>query len=277
MSDTPIFRALSAHDVDLVMPLIIDAGWPHRSADIADALDLGHGFALLEETSDALYGVGAWWPIDEHSARLGLIVVSQMQRGRGLGLQIVEQLLADVGSRRVSLLATNQGRALYERVGFRCVEPYAQFQGCYARGESVIAHVRLASELDYPNILALDHSATGLHRHRILKHLFQVGRTWVLSKNEQLDGYAIERDFGKGYVVGPIIAGTQSDAVALFRASAPSGFVRVDIPQCCHQLASELQRSGLTCVDVGDEMCRGEPFRTHGTQRIIAMSGHAWG
>ena len=277
MGDTPVFRALSAQDVDTVMALITEAGWPHRRVDIANALDLGHGFALFDETSKLPYGMGAWWPIDEASARLGLIVVSQSHRGRGVGRQIVEHLLYNVGSRRVALLATQAGRTLYERAGFRCVEPFSQLQGRYTAFESAVAHVRLASERDYANILALDYRATGLHRQRILQHLFQVGRTWVLSKADQLDGYAIARDFGKGGVVGPIIATTQTAAIALFRASAPTGFVRVDIPQRCRRLARELQRNGLSCVDIGTEMCRGEPSRPHEKHRLMAMSGHAWG
>ena len=130
---------------------------------------------------------------------------------------------------------------------------------------------------DHRSLMQLDASATGADRGRILAHLFDVGRTTVLSDNGRPIGYAVERAFGLGSVVGPIVAPSEPDAIALFNASALPDFVRVDRPMEAELLGRHLEACELHGDEMSDLMVLGAWPSTPGPARIFAMAGHAWG
>ena len=61
-------------------------------------------------------------------------------------------------------------------------------------------------------MLCLDAAVFGIPRPAVLEHLLAVGRAFVLVENGRVVGYAIERAFGRGSVVGPVVAATEPDA-----------------------------------------------------------------
>ena len=84
---------------------------------------------------------------------------------------------------------------------------------------------------DLAAIVGLDHEATGWTRREMLNRLIEVGDGYVLLRDGIARGYAISRLFGRGHVIGPVVAESPTDARALIEAAlAPLGsvFVRVD-------------------------------------------------
>jgi hypothetical protein len=90
-------------------------------------------------------------------------------------------------------------------------------------------------------------------------------------------GYAIERAFGRGSVVGPVIAATEPDAIALFNAAARPGFVRVDRASEAANFGRHLTACGLTADGEFPAMLRGDWPASTATQRIYALASHALG
>lgn len=73
---------------------------------------------------------GAFRPLDARACELKRLYVRSSHRGRGLGRALAERLIA--GAREAGFLAIRldtlpdmaEARALYERLGFRQIEPY---------------------------------------------------------------------------------------------------------------------------------------------------------
>src|SRR3954468_15868255 len=207
-TDAITLTPVSMADLDPVAALVAAVGWPHRRADITALIKLGHG-RLARAGDGRTLGAGLWWPFGDTAARLGLVVVSPDSQGLGIGRQLMERLLADAAPRSVMLLATSAGRPLYERLGFVEVGAVCQHQGEYSGGQHPNPRIRAATSEDRSAVLCLDAAAFGVPRPAVLDHLLAVGRAFLLIERGRVVGYAIERTFGRGSVVGPVVAATE--------------------------------------------------------------------
>jgi hypothetical protein len=101
----------------------------------------------------------------------------------------------------------------------------------------------------------------------------QEGRTMVLGAPQAVTGFAIRRKFGRGEVIGPVVAASETDAIELVSALAGPGFLRIDVPVTATCLMTWLADSGL--VDAGGVtiMVRGVwPAVSAQTQRFALVS-----
>jgi GNAT superfamily N-acetyltransferase len=276
MSDQITLLPVSMADLDPVAVLAAAVQWPHRRADIAALIELGHG-RLARGGDGRPLGIGLWWPFGETAARLGLVAVSPDSQGRGIGSRLVERLLADAAPRSVMLLATRAGRPLYERFGFVEIGAVWQHQGEYRGGRYSDPRIRAATSEDRAAVLCLDAAAFSVPRPAVLEHLLAVGRAFVLVEHDRVAGYAIERPFGRGSVIGPVVAVTEPDAIALFNAAARPGFLRVDRPLDAPSFGRHLTACGLVLDSESPAMLRGDWPAATAPQRIYALASHALG
>jgi GNAT superfamily N-acetyltransferase len=276
MSDQITLSPVSMADLDAVAALVAAVRWPHRRADIAALIELGHG-RLARGGDGRTLGVGLWWPFGETAARLGLVVVSPDSQGLGIGRRLMQRLLADAAPRSVMLLATSAGRPLYERLGFVEVGAVCQHQGEYSGPRHPDPRIRAATPEDRSAVLGLDAAVVGVPRPAVLDHLLTVGRAIVLVENAKVTGYAIERGFGRGSVVGPVVAATEPDAIALFIAAARPGFVRVDRTSKAANFGRHLTACGLALDSESPAMLRGDWPASSAPQRLYALASHALG
>jgi putative acetyltransferase len=92
-------------------------------------------FSARDATSRELLGVAALKRLDGTHAELKSMHTREAERGRGVGRAMVEHVLAfarEAGYRRISLETGSTdhflaARTLYERVGFRPCEPFADY------------------------------------------------------------------------------------------------------------------------------------------------------
>lgn len=269
--------AVQDSDLDAVTDLVKALKWPHRREDLALFMRLGAGRAARDAEGRVL-GVALWWAFEPAAARIGLVMVSPDAQGRGIGRRLVEQVLEDTGDRSMMLLATEAGKPLYDKLGFVTVGACRQYQGNYDGAPADDAGLRSAHPDDLAAILALDTAAFGVGRAPVLRALMQVGRVAVLDDGTGITGYAIEREFGRGTVVGPIVAASEADAIRLFQALARPGFVRVDAVVGQESFAGHLTAHGLAAVGADSpSMLRGSWPEARGSARVFAMSSHALG
>jgi ornithine cyclodeaminase len=91
--------------------------------------------------------------------------------------------------------------------------------------------VRAMAASDAQAIARLDRDATGWTRPQMLRRLAQLAQGYVLLRDGTPRGYAFCRLFGRGHVIGPVVADSLDDARALIEAAlAPLGrtFVRLN-------------------------------------------------
>jgi len=100
----------------------------------------------------------------------------------------------------------------------------------------------------------------------------------VLVRDGEPRGYAISRPFGRGHVIGPVVAESEADARALIEAAlARLGqvFVRVDTA-ATSQLGSWLESIGLRQVGDATTMVKGSRNPPAGPARMFALANQSF-
>ena len=270
---------LTAAHLPQALDLSSEMNWPYRLEDWAFAHQLGQGIAL--ERARRLVGTAMWWPNGEAFATAGMIIVTKSFQGRGLGARIFDALLDELGSRTVVLNATTDGFELYRRRGFVPVGEVHQHQGVLVGAAQGFrrADLRAAASGELDRLARIDEEAVGRPRRGLLDSLMAEGRFTVCETDGAVRGFAVSRRFGRGHVIGPVIAAQFDDAQALIEAAAADlvgAFVRVDTPVELG-LGPWLETRGLKRVDAVTTMVRGDPPRVSGNRRAFALCSQSLG
>jgi predicted GNAT family N-acyltransferase len=254
-----------------------EMSWPYRFEDWDFALQLGHGYAL--QRAGAVIGTAAWWPYGEAHASAGMIIVAKAAQGRGYGARLMDALLASAHPRTIVLNSTAEGMMLYQRRGFVPVGVIHQHQGIPSHEAPRSCLVRSMAASDLEAITRLDRQATGWERRPLLDRLIQSGDGYVLQRDGVLRGYGISRRFGRGHVIGPVVAERPTDARALIEAALARlgrAFVRIDTP-ASSQLGEWLEGIGLQQVGDATTMVLGAPAPSTGPGRTFAIANQSFG
>jgi GNAT superfamily N-acetyltransferase len=272
IADLPAAQALSA-----------DVGWPHRADDWRFVHRLGHGFALIDGSAE-LVGTALWWPFGSEFAALGMVIVSPKHQRQGLGRVLLDAVLDAVDSRSALLNSTRDGVRLYESAGFRAIGSVRQYQGIVGAISRTPPRagglLRPLEQRDLSAVIALDKCATGLPRDGVLAQLLPLAEGLMLERAGGPAGFSFFRRFGRGHVVGPVIAHDKDGARALVRYWLDRGvgtFVRIDTPVGDSDSWDWLTEAGLRHAGTVTTMIRGEAPRKDGVARIFALINQALG
>ena len=253
-------------------------GWPHRREDWALALMVSDGFVALSEGE--VVGTGLCSRFGE-TACLNMIIVAEAMRRRGLGRALMKRIIPLAGARGLRLVATADGAPLYKKMGFTQSGEILQHQG---RAQPQLAprkptlqelqvqrlEGRVASLADLRALAQLDSAATGMDRRELFA---RIAKTSVILRVDQ--GFALLRDFGRGKVIGPIVAQDAHSAGALLRAGVhhcQGQFLRVDFTSNSG-LTDLAENHGLLPVGGGLAMSLPpHPVKTTGTKTFALIS-----
>lgn len=236
-------------------------GWPHRAEDWALNLTASKGVVAVAE--GRVMGT-ALCSLHGPVATLNMIIVDAALRGRGVGKRLMEGIIALGGAREMRLVATEEGKPLYRKLGFVETGQIVQLQGVAA--PATPEQPVTASPGD-PGLMAqMDFQASGMDRAALLGRIAAQGTTLVTD-----GGFALLRAFGRGHVLGPVVARDPAAARALMAAGAnrmAGSFLRMDLPEA-HGLAPFAETLGLRRAGGGTAMVRAarprdpSPFQTH--------------
>lgn len=247
----------TADHLDGAVALSRAASWPHRREDWAMVLGLGRGFVVLDGDR-----VVATTLLTSHGAAraVNMVIVDEALRGKGIGRRLMDLALAAAGEHDCRLCATAEGLPLYRKLGF--VEIGRVFQhGGPAPAVAAPAGVEAASADDLAAIVALDREATGMDRSAMFAEIAAVGTFAVLRDGGRVRAFSVIRPFGRGEVIGPVVAPTLDEAERLvthFVAMRTGAYVRVDTTDVSG-LSPRLVAMGLPQVGGGVAMRLGGP------------------
>jgi len=271
-------RRMTDADLPAAQALTDELRWPHRPADWELAFRHAEGF--VAERDGQVVGTGLRFRWGPQAATIGLVIVAPAQQGRRIGHRLMSTLLDGLDGRRVRLNATMEGRGLYERLGFVRVGELRQHQGI-AQPAPLVAldsgwRLRPAGASDAPVLKALDVQACGMPRDALLDELLaEAESTVVLDQGGEVRGFGLLRRFGRGHVIGPVVAPDVDGAKALIAHLVGSNggrFTRIDI-DLDSGLGEWLEAMGLLRVDAPVRMQRGpaEPPPQPGAPRGYAI------
>lgn len=110
-------------------------------------------------------------------------------------------------------------------------------------------------------------NAYGADRSALLARLLDASKGVVLLREDRIQAFAFCRPFGRGHVVGPVVAANDEDAIAVTAphvAENAGRFLRLDTRQQAGTFAEFVARSGLPVYDTVTSMWLGRPWATVG-------------
>ena len=291
----PPVRRLGPDDLRHCVRLSVDRGWlPERAKwslllEVSevfgiDAPDGGDGADGAGSGDGALAGAVVLTRYGADLASVGMMLVAARYGRRGLGRALMEHLLAEVGDATVTLFATDLGKPLYDKLGFRDDPPERGVHRTVPRrsvaspsppsppstADNSKMRTRPAAAADMASIIDVDKAAFGADRSRLLRRLPAfAGQLLVLETGRGVAGFAAAWQNHTSTVIGPVVAPDGAAARRLIGdlAAGIRGQVRLDLDPDRPELPAwavrhGLQPAGLNAVMAyGDRPPPGDPAR----------------
>ena len=300
----PPVRRLRPDDLRHCVRLSVDRGWLPEKAKWSLLLEVSEVFGIdapdggddgdgTDGGDGALAGAVVLTRYGADLASVGMMLVAARYGRMGLGRALMEHLLAEAGDATVTLFATDLGKPLYDKLGFRTIRRSAAFTGPFRadpfradpfradpfRAEPAVTaatadnskmRTRPAAAADMASIIDVDKAAFGADRSRLLRRLPAfAGQLLVLETGRSIAGFAAAWQNHTSTVIGPVVAPDGAAARRLIGdlAAGIRGQVRLDLDPDRPELPAwavrhGLQPAGLNAVMAyGDRPPPGDPAR----------------
>ncbi len=157
-------------------------------------------YAVVIYTDTGIVGTGNAFNLGE-SGWLGNIIVKPAYHRQGIGLFITRHLcryLMEEGCKTILLLASDEGRSVYQKAGFRTIMKYRYFTSCNETPVSLPGEIRRIEKSDQEKVIEMDRKTTGEDRRLLILKSFKNG--WVYDNRSSISGFYLP-DFGRGVVI----------------------------------------------------------------------------
>ena len=263
----PVIRSFRSSDLDGALAANDAVGWSGRRV-LFDYYSTHHDCALfVAEVDGEIVGTsGATiFPGAPATGWVHGIVVRPGQQRFGLG-RLTEAAIAWLRARSVAvvlLLATDAGRAVYERIGFVAGDRYGSFAWPAAAPDVDSADAGVVTRpmqaVDLPAACALDYAATGEGRRGFIEAFVSSG--WVAMRGADVVGFHLACPWGGG----PTIARDAVAGLALLRRAAAVRRARhsLGLPEANKFAVQYLNKLGITADRHVTRMWLGAPPPWH--------------
>jgi GNAT superfamily N-acetyltransferase len=227
-------RPMTSDDAAPAADVIVRGGWGDRREFFGWAV--GHDGALpvvaVAEGTIVGTGVGS---VHGRAGWVGAIFVDAAHRSRGLGAALTRWVIEDLethGCTTLVLMATDLGRPIYEKLGFRVQTHYHMLATTgLPRVGGDDDGIRVFQSADLPAIVELDRRVTGEDRAAVLASFVERGSAIVATDAaNRVAGFLVRPPWGGGAMVAP----DPRDALRLLawrrRAAGPEGRVGAGLP-----------------------------------------------
>lgn len=270
-------------DRALLHELTVGVFWPHRWRDLDVFISLGEGYLATDEIGRAL-GSAMCFRAGDDFAMLGMMVTAPRLQTMGTGRWLLQRVMDDCTDCDLRLSATRQGYRLYKDAGFVPLGTIWQHQGVgrpIHSPDPVPGLVLREMEAgDTAAIRALDAYAFGAARDRTIDAMLRLSDGMVVETGGEIRGFAVRRRFGRGWVIGPLVAETESIAMML---TAPliqrseGEFVRLDMSIESEMFGAFLSAAGMGVHDTVTEMYLGQQRRPLTGPQLFGLAAHSLG
>lgn len=254
---------IAGTDPEKLHALSLAVGWPHRVKDWLMLREIGSGVVAQDEIGRAI-GSAMWFPLSDDFVTVGMVITSPRLQAHGHGRWLMDHVLRQTGSRPLRLNATRAARRLYLSMGFTAEKTVYQCQGtAVLSGEPPLpeqAILRAVTLDDLAEIAALDRAAYGTDRAALLGRLLHASKGVALIRGGRIAAFSLARNFGRGTVIGPVVAVDDDDAIAVTAPHVKThagAFLRIDTRQAMGDFAEFLTQSGMPVFDTVTSMSLG--------------------
>jgi GNAT superfamily N-acetyltransferase len=242
-------RHLTAADLPFADALRATAGWNQTLTDWRRFLELSPRGCLLAECEGRPVATATTIVYGQELGWIGMMLVHPDFRRRGIARVLMGhciELLHSARVKSIKLDATPEGREVYLKIGFKDDYTLTRYRCENASPQNSSPSIRSATPDDFASIIALDQSATGVSRDKLLERLIaESSRTLIYQVGDQITGFGILRPGSIASYAGPIVATEASHARQLAAALA-AGKTVCDLPDKNEAAAHWAKEHGFT-------------------------------
>ncbi|MBD8073588.1 GNAT family N-acetyltransferase [Bacillus sp. FSL L8-0199] len=232
-------------------------GWDYNREEIETIFNVGIVYGVWNEREE-LIASAAIILYGEKLASIGMVIVHPDYKGRGIGKIITEACVKSVSAHTpIMLIATDEGKPLYEKLGFRAVSYVSKYicnsynanHKCAENEEYMMVY----KESDLEGIIKIDKGAFGTSRNEFLKQRIMQSEQCVVVKDtkENVVGYGISIQTPENKIIGPVVAKNNAMAMRIVHdlARGHNGKLRMDVPEGKNDFMKELEIAGFKKVN----------------------------
>jgi len=195
-----LFKPLTYHDLDEIRDLRPD-DWPDITPDFEFYIKSSYCTPIKTEKEARIVGIGSLITFDD-TCWIGHMIVDKNFRNRGIGQQIVRELLGyhqNNSTETCLLIASELGRSVYLKAGFRDVTEYTFMQREKSwKSRPINQNVISFREEHLHGIYELDRKVTGENRKELLSNYLNSSK--VFFKNNKVQGFYLP-DLKEGLII----------------------------------------------------------------------------
>jgi GNAT superfamily N-acetyltransferase len=266
-------RRLIVDDIPSALELSTQAGWNQRAEDWRMLIDLAPESCLAIEMDGELAATTALLCYGTRLAWLGMVLTKIKFRGQGLARRLLSEALklADqMNVETVKLDATDQGKPLYEKLGFRSEQPVERW---VRAGQGNMLAFDVQSNSLSREQLNTDKEAFGAERAQFLQKLAKRNAPLVAGNS-----YLLARSGSRTAYLGPCVSADAEVARSLIE-----GCVQKTTAALSWDLLKQNREAEVIANDLGftpqrclTRMVRGKDL--HGREdSIYALGGFEFG
>jgi GNAT superfamily N-acetyltransferase len=274
-----VIDRLSPGDLEAAQRLSTQAGWNQLAPDWQRLLDLSPEGCLAGRLDGRVVATATVASFGRDAHWIGMVLVDEAMRGRGFGstlLTRVLELARSKGGDAIGLDATDLGRPVYFKLGFRDVAPIDRWSGAL-RSLGRADGVEMIDRSNFDDVAAMDRDACGADRSALLLHLLHEGG--VLGVVVRGEGFAFLRPGRTRSHVGPMVASgnavgsTLLNKLAALSEAGPLLLDALRTPDASELLAAH----GLSVSRRLTRMTLGGPQRLLMGDAVRAAVSFEWG
>ncbi|HEE9031382.1 GNAT family N-acetyltransferase [Bacillus cereus] len=252
-------------------------GWDYNREEIETIFNAGIVYGVWNEKEE-LIASAAIILYGEALASIGMVIVHPDYKGRGIGKMITDSCIKSVLAHTpIMLIATDEGKPLYEKLGFREVSYVSKYIcNSYNANNHCIEnedYMMNYEECDLEKIIKIDENAFGTNRKVFLKkRIMQSEQCNVVKDKEQnVLGYGLSIQMPENKIIGPVVAKNNAMAMRIVHdlARGHNGKLRMDVPEGKNDFMKELEIAGFKKVNT-------PPIMMKNSNRLLKRNGELY-
>jgi predicted GNAT family N-acyltransferase len=278
-------KILDENDILGLIALSASVGWDYDEHEIRTVLSTGKIVGHKNETGD-IVSSAAVIQYGTKLASIGMVIVNRNYRGLGLGKEATLACVNLVSEKTaLMLIATPDGKPLYEGLGFKVVSSVHKFI-CkdLKHANQILSGDYRAVKLnghDIEGIICVDREAFGDTRRSFLRARIKQCQTALVLKDSQghIQGYGLSILGPENLILGPVVAPDISTAAYLINELARNheGKLRIDVPDGKDELMDFLSDLGFEKVSNPPVMIRNVDEMLKRNNQLFAIAAQIFG
>ncbi|MBH0168273.1 GNAT family N-acetyltransferase [Fictibacillus sp. 18YEL24] len=273
------------NDVSSLIELSSSVGWDYDENEIKTILSSGKIYGH-KNPEGKIVSCAAIIPYDTNLASIGMVIVHSDYRGTGLGKEVTQQCIASVSKETsIMLISTDEGKPLYESLGFRTVDVVHKFLCENFDCNSVEVNNEFTLDTykvdDFQQMMELDSAAFGDRRSKFLLNRFEQSKQCIVVKdqNSQIIGFGLSIQGPINLIVGPIVAPDFKTAASIMKELAANhhGNLRIDVPSGHHDFMTFLHTCGFNKVNEPPIMMKNSSAMPNRNQKLYGIAAQVFG